>query len=77
MIREFERAVLIRDLPEKGLKAGDLGTVVDVYGGEGGEAAGYSLEFFTLDGETLAVATVMADAVRAVGAKDVAHVRTL
>ena len=37
MIEELDRVVLTRDLPEKKLKAGDVGTVVAVYkGGEDG-----------------------------------------
>lgn len=31
--RELERVVLVRDVPEAGLRAGDVGTVVWVYGG--------------------------------------------
>lgn len=72
MIHEFDQAVLTRDLPEKGFMAGDVATVVAVH--DGGK--GYSLEFFTLAGETLDVATVTADAVRPVGERDIAHVRT-
>lgn len=68
----YGQAVLTIDLPEKHLKAGDVGTVVDVYD----EGKGYSLEFFTLTGQTVAVATVTADAVRPVSAEDRVHVRT-
>lgn len=71
-IRQYEQAVLTVDLPEKELKAGDVGTVVDIHDG----GAGYSLEFFTLAGETIAVATVTADAVRPVNARDRVHART-
>ncbi len=59
-IRPYEQAVLTTDIPEKNLKAGDMGTVVEVYD----EGAGYSLEFFTSTGETVAVATVTADSVQ-------------
>ena len=72
MIGEFERVALTRDLPEEGLVAGDAGTVVHVY--EGGK--GYEVEFFALNGRTIAVATVMADGVRPVGDEDVTHART-
>ena len=72
MIGEFERVALTRDLPEEGLVAGDAGTVVHVY--EGGK--GYEVEFFALNGRTIAVATVMADDVRQVGDEDVTHART-
>ncbi len=72
MIGDFERVALTRDLPEEGLVAGDAGTVVHVY--EGGK--GYEVEFFALNGRTIAVATVMADDVRPVGDEDVTHART-
>jgi hypothetical protein len=72
MISEFERVALTRDLPEEGLVAGDAGTVVHVY--EGGK--GYEVEFFALNGRTIAVVTVMADDVRPVGDEDVTHART-
>lgn len=73
MIREHERAVLTRDLPEHGLQAGDVGTVVHVYH----DGAAYELEFFALDGRTLDVVTVEADQVRPVGRRDMLHVREL
>ena len=73
MIREFGRAILTKDIPEENLKAGDVGTVVDVHE----DGAGYSLEFFALNGETLAVVTVTADAVRPVGERQIAHARDL
>lgn len=57
---EYEQAVLTIDIPEKNLKAGDVGTVVNVYD----DGAGYSLEFFTAAGKTVAVATVTADSVQ-------------
>lgn len=69
---QYEQAVLTVDLSEKDLKAGDVGTVVDIHDG----GAGYSLEFFTLAEETVAVATVTADAVRPVDARDRVHART-
>jgi hypothetical protein len=53
MIRELDSVVLARDLPEHGLKRGDVGTVVLVHAG-----AGYDVEFMTLDGETLAVVSL-------------------
>lgn len=71
MIHELDLVVLVRDLPDQGLKEGDIGTVVLVHKG----GAGYEVEFTTLGGETLAVITVAADAVRAVGEHEIAHVR--
>ncbi|MDD4889625.1 MAG: DUF4926 domain-containing protein [Phycisphaerae bacterium] len=72
MITEHERIVLVTDIPDDGLVAGDVGTVVHVY--HNGEA--YEVEFFSLDGETLAVVTLRADQVRPVQHSDVTHART-
>ena len=76
-IEEHEEAVLTRDLPEEGFEAGDVGTVVAVHEDERGEAAGYTLEVFGLAGETLAIVTVPADAVREVRDGEVVHARDL
>ncbi len=76
MIERYKEAVLTRDLPEKGLKAGDVGTVVEVYEGEAA-GAGYSIEFFSPSGETVAVATVLADAARPASDDEVLHARRL
>ncbi len=77
MIEEFEEAVLVKDLPEKGLVAGDVGTVVDVHRADDGSVGGYTLEFFSLSGDTLAVAAVTADAVRPVDPGEVTHARAM
>ena len=61
MIAELDRVILAEDLPEYGLKAGDIGTVVLIHG----EGEGYEVEFTTLDGETLAVTSVFASQVAA------------
>lgn len=71
-MRQYEQAVLTVDLPEEDLQAGDVGTVVDIH--EGG--TGYSLEFFTLTGDTIAVVTVSAEKVRPITKRDRVHVRT-
>jgi hypothetical protein len=72
MIEELARVVLARDLPEHGLRAGDLGTVVLVHGN-----AGYTVEFLTLAGDTVAVVTVPADAVRTARLDEIGHARAL
>jgi len=71
VIKEFDRVVLAKDLPDDHLVAGDIGTVVMVHGG----GAGYEVEFMTLTGETLAVVTVEADTVRSIAPREIAHVR--
>ena len=73
LITELDRAILTADLPDDGLRAGDVGTVVHVY--DGGKA--YEVEFLLLDGATAAVATVRADQLRPVSHADITHARTL
>ena len=70
-IREHDLVVLTADLPEENLKQGNVGTVVLMHRA----GAGFEVEFATLAGETLAVVTVPAHAVRPVGDKEIAHVR--
>lgn len=53
----FTEVVLQRDIPEKGLKRGDVATVVERHPGANGED-GYSLEIFNALGDTMAVVTV-------------------
>lgn len=71
MIHEFDTVALTRALPEHGLEADDLGTVVMVH--EVGE--GFEVEFATLGGETVAVVTLPADAVRELHPDEIAHAR--
>jgi hypothetical protein len=73
MIREHGRIVLLKDVPDEGLKAGDVGTVVHIY--RNGEA--FEVEFMTLDGGTVAVVTLPVSSVRSVGNMDITHVREL
>jgi hypothetical protein len=73
MIKEHDTVVLTEDLPNEGLRAGDVGTVVHVH--QRGE--GYKVEFITLAGQTIAVASLLAVQVRPVGSQDIAHVREL
>ena len=72
-INEHDCIVLTADLPTERLKAGDVGTVVHIHGA----GAAYEVEFMTLAGNTIAVATVAADALRPVSDRDLSHVREL
>jgi hypothetical protein len=72
MIRELDCVVLGCDLPEHGLKGGDVGTVVLVHA-----EVGYEVEFMTLRGETVAVVSLTEDQLRPVDRHDIAHARTL
>jgi Domain of unknown function (DUF4926) len=63
----FERysdVILIRDIPEHGLRAGDIGTVVEHHVVPGVSEEGYSVEFFDMTGNTVAVVTVPVSALR-------------
>ncbi len=71
MIKEHDCIVLLRDLPQDGLKAGDIGTVVHIYKG----GAGYEVESMTLTGETVAVVTLLPSQLRPITHGDPAHVR--
>lgn len=73
MIKEHDRVVLRRAIPDQGLKVGDVGTVVHVY--KNGEA--FEVEFLTLHGETVAVATLEASQVRPVQKREITHARLL
>jgi hypothetical protein len=59
----YQDIVLLRDLPEEGLCAGDVGTVVERHEVSGREP-GYSVEFFDMLGHTVAVATLPGSAFR-------------
>jgi hypothetical protein len=73
MIREHDCVVLTHDLPEEGLKAGDIGTVVHIHQ----DGAGYEVEFMTLAGETVAVVALLPAQLRPIARCDLAHVRQL
>ena len=59
----YQDVVLLTDLPEEELRAGDVGTVVERHDVPGRET-GYSVEFFDMLGNTVAVATVPGSALR-------------
>lgn len=59
----YEDVVLLNDWLEEGLRAGDVGTVVERHDVSGREV-GYSVEFFNMVGHTMAVVTLPASALR-------------
>jgi uncharacterized protein DUF4926 len=68
--KELDTVVLMRDVPEAGLKAGDLGAVVQVYSPEA-----FEIEFVTAAGGTQALLTLGAIDLRAVRDDDLLAVR--
>jgi len=73
MIKEHDCVLLTQDLPEDGLQAGDIGTVVHIHQG----GAGYEVEFMTLAGKTVAIVTLLPSQLRPIADRDIAHVREL
>jgi hypothetical protein len=70
--KELDVVVLNRDLPQHGLRKGDLGAVVQVY-----EPDGLEVEFVGASGRTEALITLKEEHVRAVADGDLIAVRRL
>jgi hypothetical protein len=68
----LDTVVLDRDLPEHGLRAGDLGAVVEVY-----EPDGLEVEFVTASGKTQALVSLNVNDVRPVQDGDLVAVRSV
>jgi len=68
----LDTVVLARDLPDHDLKAGDLGTIVELYGTDA-----FEVEFVTASGRTGALVTLKAEDVRPVADTDLVAVRSL
>lgn len=72
----YQDAILEVDLPEYGLCAGDVGTVVERHVVPGREE-GYSVEFFDMTGATVALVTVPESYLRGPTPADRPSVRVL
>jgi hypothetical protein len=72
----FKQVALARDIPQDGLKKGDIAMVVDHHPVKGGED-GYSLEVFSAIGETIVVTVVPESAIEALRADQVLSARPL
>lgn len=68
----LDTVVLDRDLPEYGLRKGDLGAVVELY-----DAEGLEVEFVRASGKTQAVVTLTISDVRPVLDDDLVAVRSV
>jgi hypothetical protein len=73
----YKDAILTVDLPAEGLRAGDVGTVVERHEVPGVVEAGYSVEFFDMTGRTVAVVTVPASNLRPPTSTDLPSVRAV
>jgi hypothetical protein len=68
----LDTVVVTADLPNHGLKRGDVGVIVQVYSTEAVE-----VEFVTASGHTQAVVTLGTHQIRPVGSRDLLAVRQL
>ena len=73
----YQRVVLTQDLPKEGLRAGDVGVVVEHYQARADAPEGYELEVFAATGQTIAVVSVPASAVRQATEHEVLSVREM
>lgn len=69
----YDRIVLTTDLTGTMFKKDDVGTIVEIY--NDGEA--FEVEFFAVDGSTIAVETVPASLLMPVSGKLMLHVRQI
>ena len=70
---ELSTVALTKALPDYGLQAGDVGTIVHKYSGD--EA--YEVEFVSGLGETLALVQLKSNDVRSLHRHEILHVRAL
>jgi Domain of unknown function (DUF4926) len=68
----LDTVVLVRDVTEHGLRAGDLGAIVEVYPPDT-----YDVEFVTASGRTTALVTLKTSDLRAIADTDLVAVRTV
>lgn len=73
MIRELDTVVLTHDIPEHGLKGGDVGAVVHRYHDRGA----FEVEFVTAEGKTIAVLTLTESDLRPMEGGEILHVRQM
>ena len=72
----FEDIIVTTDVPGHDLRAGDVGTVVEHHAVAGKED-GYSVEFFDMTGQTVAVVTLHGSDLRQPTSTDRPSVRAL
>ncbi len=73
MIQELDTVVLKHDVPEHGLKKGDVGAVVHRYA----DHEAFEVEFVAAEGITIAVLTLTEADIRPMGSGEILHARGL
>ncbi|MDX2161760.1 MAG: DUF4926 domain-containing protein [bacterium] len=77
MIELYTQGALRRDVPEHGIKRGDVATIIDYVPHRDNQEQGYILEVFNAVGSTVAVFIVEQSAVEPLTADEVFSVRML
>jgi hypothetical protein len=72
----FEEVVLTKHIPKRGLKKGDVATIVEHHPVSDGED-GYSLELFNALGDTIAVITLPESAIEPLTEDEIFSVRSM
>ena len=72
----YTEIVLLKDVPEKGLKKGDIATIVEHHPADSSED-GYSLEVFNAIGDTIAVVTAQESDIESLKEDEILSVRSL
>ena len=72
-MQELDQVVVVEDLRELPIRVGDIGTVVGVYSSK----RAYEVEFVSLTGQTIGVATLAADKIREIHDGEIAQARPL
>ncbi len=70
-MKELELVVLTENLPEHGLKIGDIGMILHIYA----DHKGYEVEFVTLHGELIALVSVYPAQIRQLEQAEIARAR--
>jgi len=73
----YERVALTRDVPEEGLKKGDVATLIEYLEHPHGGEEGAILEIFNAVGESIDIATVYVSAIESLREDQVPAVRPL
>lgn len=73
----YEQVALRRDVPDDGLKAGDVATLVDIVPGPPGRPQGAVIEVFNAPGQTVCVTSVSVEDVEPLREDEVLSVRRL
>jgi hypothetical protein len=76
-VKLYDEVVLGRDVPEDGLKAGDIATLVDLVPGPAGQPQGAVLEVFNALGQTICITSVSVTDIHPLTADEILSARPL